>query len=262
MPIHPAPVPPEDDLEAASGEGLLGRFNFLDYLDELRRRLIISCAAVVVGFLLACFFIGPLFRAFLQPLEVLQGGRFIYTDPAEAFLIQLQVALIAGIVLAVPVVFFQLWALAAPALRRFDRGFVVPFVVAATLFFVAGAVFNHFVVFPISWRFLGSFGNDYVTFRPKIGPTFSLYVRLMLALGLVFEMPTVVFLLARMGLADARFLARHFKYAVLLAFVISAVVTPTADAFTQTLLAAPMILLYVISIGVAWLFKKRRDPAD
>jgi sec-independent protein translocase protein TatC len=243
-------------------EGLAGGFNLLEYLDEFRRRLVYSALAVAVGFGVAVYYVQALFDAWLAPLQALVPGgmKFIATEPTEAFIVQLQMAAIAGLVLALPVVLFQLWRLASPALRRLERGYGVPFVLAATALFFIGAAFSHAVVFPYAWRFLGGFSTDYMHFRPRIKPTFSLYFRMMLAFGFVFQLPSFVFLLARMGLATPQFLARNFKYAVLLAFVVSAVITPTPDLMTQSLLAGPMIVLYVFSIGVAWLFKKRRDP--
>lgn len=244
-------------------EGFVSRFNILDYLDEIRRRLTVSISAVLVGFVVATAFMDRIFRAWLAPLERLSERpiRFIYIEPTEAFFLQLQIAAVVGLLLALPVIFFQLWALASPALRKIERKYAIPFVCIATLFFAMGALFSHFVVFPYAWTFLGGFSTDFMEFRPTLGPTFGLYVTMMLALGAIFQLPTVVFLLARMGLASAGFLARHFKLAVLFAFVIAAVVTPTPDIVTQSLLAGPMVALYVVSIGIAWLFRKRRSES-
>lgn len=242
-------------------EGFVSRFNILEYLDQIRRRLLICVVAVLVGFAVAATFMRQIFDAWLMPLERLADKpiHFIYIEPTEAFFIQLQIAAVVGLLLALPVIFLQLWALASPALRQVERKYSLPFVCIATAFFVSGAAFSHFVVFPYAWTFLGGFSTDFMEFRPTLGPTFALYVTMMLALGAIFQLPTVVFLLARMGLASASFLARHFKVAVLVSFVIAAVLTPTPDIVTQALLAGPMVVLYVVSIGIAWLFRKRRN---
>ncbi len=131
----------------------------------------------------------------------------------------------------------------------------------ASLFFVGGAAFNHYVLFPIAWIFLAGFSTDYMMFMPRIAPVFSLYAMLMLAMGLIFEMPAVILVLARMGLVTAGFLWRHIKYAILIIFVASAVITPTGDMVTQSLMAGPMVVLYLFSIGLAWAFGKRRRHA-
>jgi sec-independent protein translocase protein TatC len=128
----------------------------------------------------------------------------------------------------------------------------------SSFFFIAGAAFSHYVVFPLTWRFFASFTTDILTFMPRIEPVFSIYLRLLLAFGLVFQMPTIVLFLARMGVVSARFLIRNFKYAVLVMVVISAVVTPDGGGVSLVAMTGPMILLYGLSIGLAWLFAKKR----
>jgi sec-independent protein translocase protein TatC len=242
----------------------LARINVLAYLDQFRRRLLISVASVFVGFCVALFYVSALSAYLLRPLQqAIEGGStFIYTDPTEAFLIQLKIAAIAGLVLAMPIILFQVWQLASPALRQKERKFVLPFVAFTTFCFVGGALFSHYVVFPVAWRFLGGFSTDYVQFRPQVGPAFSLWSRLLLAFGAIFQLPAIVFLLARMGLASAGFLARNFKYAIFLSVVVGAVITPTPDILPQLLLAGPMLLLYLLSIGIAWVFRKHKRPVD
>jgi sec-independent protein translocase protein TatC len=135
-------------------------------------------------------------------------------------------------------------------------------VLMSSFFFIAGAAFSHYVVFPMTWQFFVSFTTDYVTFMPRIEPAFGLYMKMLLAFGLVFQMPTVVLFLARMGMVTARFLWRNIKYAILIIFIVAAVITPSADMITQTAMAGPMILLYLISIALAWLFGKKRVTED
>jgi sec-independent protein translocase protein TatC len=182
----------------------------------------------------------------------------IYTEPTEAFMLQLKVAALAGIVIAAPAVMWQLWLFIAPGLYRREKRLALPFIVSTSVLFVAGAAFNHYVVFPIAFTFLGSFNKDYMEFMPRISPVFSLYSQLLLAFGLIFQMPVLVFTLARLGLVTARFLWKNTKYAILIIFIIAAVITPTSDVVTQTLMAAPMILLYAVSIVIAWIFGKQR----
>lgn len=260
QPAYPDPdskgheAPSHDDAD----ELATGKMSFLDHLDELRKRLFVSFIAVLAGFLVAFAFIDRIFSFIMRPLtEALpQGGRLVYTEPAEAFLLQLKVAALAGLIIALPVVLSQLWLFIAPGLYSHEKKFAIPFIVLSTFFFVAGALFSHFIVFPWAWRFFAGFSTDYMQFMPKVGPAFSLYTRMMLAIGAIFQLPTLVFFLARMGVVTARFLARHFKYAILVTFVVAAIITPTPDPVTQTLIAVPMLLLYTISIGIAWVFGK------
>jgi len=244
---------PDDEEEPGA------RMSFLEHLEELRRRLVISIVSVVAGFLVAFAFIGRIFEFIMRPLQQVlpEGGRLIYTEPAEAFLLYMKVAALAGLVLAMPIILTQLWLFIAPGLYAKEKKFAIPFVLFATIFFLCGALFSHFMVFPWAWRFFASFTTDYMEFMPRIGPVFSLYVKMLLALGLVFEMPTLVFFLARVGVVTPGFLVRNIKYAVLIIFVVAAVVTPGPDVVSQALLAGPMILLYGLSILIAWIFQKR-----
>ena len=240
-----------------------GRMSFLEHLDELRKRLVISALSLVAGFLICFAFISYIFdfimRGMREPLP--PGAELVYTEPTEAFFLYIKMAALAGLVLAIPVVLYQLWLFVAPGMYAHEKRFAIPFVFFATLFFVAGALFSHFMLFPWAWRFFASFStnSEILEFLPRIQPAFSLYVKLLLACGLVFQMPTMVFFLARVGAVTPGFLARNIKYAILLIFVFAAVLTPTGDPVTLTMMAAPMIALYVFSIAIAWVFRKRRN---
>jgi sec-independent protein translocase protein TatC len=255
--------PPGDD-DLSEDEAADGKMSFLEHLDELRKRLMWAIASALLGFVVALVFIGPIFAFIMRPLAATlpDGRRMIYTEPTEAFMLQLKVALLAGLVLAAPLILWQLWLFIAPGLYRREKRLAIPFVTAATLLFVGGAAFNHYVVFRLAFTFLGSFATDYMEFLPRIDPVFSLYARMLLAFGLIFQMPVLVFTLARFGMVTAGFLWRNTRYAILIIFVIAAVVTPTTDVVTQTLMAGPMTLLYMISIGIAWLVAPRRDRDD
>jgi sec-independent protein translocase protein TatC len=248
---------PDTDLDDFGG----GKMSFLEHLDELRKRIVYSVLAIFVGFLIACFFIEPIFAFIMRPLQqALPGdGKLVFTEPTEAFVLWIKIAAISGLILASPVVMSQVWLFIAPGLYANEKKFAIPFVLLSTIGFVGGAAFSHYVVFPMAWTFFASFTTDYMQFMPRIDPAFGLYMKLLLVFGFIFQMPTVVLFLARMGVITARFMIKNIKYAVLIIFIASAILTPTGDAFVQTAMAGPMIGLYIISIGLAWLFGKKRD---
>jgi sec-independent protein translocase protein TatC len=255
FPGTPSPYSPEPDEEEDDGSA---KMSFLDHLEELRRRLIISIGAVAVGFLAAFAFIDKIFAFIMAPLtRVIPGGKFIYTEPTEAFMLYIKGAALVGLFVALPVVMWQAWKFIAPGLYANEKKFAIPFVVFSTFFFLAGAAFAHYMVFPWAWVFFGSFSNEQLQFLPSIQPVFSMYIKMLLAMGLVFEMPTLVFFLARIGVVNARLMLRMFKYAILVIFIVAAVLTPGPDVASQCLMAGPMIGLYVVSIGIAWAFQKK-----
>jgi sec-independent protein translocase protein TatC len=229
------------------------RMSFLDHLDELRRRLLISVGAVFVGFLASFPFANQVIAFIMEPLQgmLAPGATLIITEPTEGFVLWLKVAALSGLMLAAPIVMLQVWLFVAPGLYVREKKLAVPFVFLTTVFFMGGAFFSHYMVFPWAFRFLAGFSSDFMVFTPKIAPVFTLYVKMLLSFGVIFQMPTVVFFLARMGIVSARFLVRNTKYAVLIIFIVSAVMTP-ADVVTQVLMAGPMMVLYGISILIAW----------
>ncbi|HVC18463.1 MAG TPA: twin-arginine translocase subunit TatC [Vicinamibacterales bacterium] len=251
-----APSEPAD--EQGRGDG--ARMSFLEHLDELRRRLMYSVAAVAAGCLVAFAFIDRLFNFIFLPLQQLlpNGEKLIYTEPTEAFTLYLELALLAGIVLAAPFIMWQVWLFIAPGLYSHEKRFAIPFVLLSSSGFILGALFNHYVLFRFLWVFLASFSSSYVMFTPKLDPMFDLYVKMMLITGLVFQLPTVVFFLAKMGMVTPRFLWKNFKYAILIIFIVAAAVTPSPDPFTQTVVALPMIGLYLMSILIAWMVRPIR----
>lgn len=263
---------PEEDFDVADypseeHDGLEsgGKMSFLEHLDELRKRIVYSVVAIGVGFLIACFFIQPIFDFIMRPLRdaLGPGGALVFTEPTEAFVLYIKIAAIAGLMMASPAVMTQVWLFIAPGLYQHEKRLAIPFVVLSSVCFVGGAAFSHYVVFPLTWNFFVSFQSDYLKFMPRIEPTFALYIKLLLAFGLVFQMPTLVLFLARMGMITARFMLRKIKYAVLIIFIAAAVLTPSGDMWTQSAMAVPMIGLYFVSILLAWIFgKKRANPDD
>jgi sec-independent protein translocase protein TatC len=170
--------------------------------------------------------------------------------------------LIAGTLLAAPFIMFQIWRFIAPALYANEKRFAVPFVLLTTVGAVSGAAFSHYIVFPYMIAFFGTFSSADLMFMPKIDDSFDLYVKMMIGMGIVFQIPTVVFFLAKMRLVTAQFLWRNIKYAILIIFIAAAVLTPSADPWNQTVFAAPMICLYVISIGIAWIVGPTDDAIN
>ena len=255
--------PPEIELTDVDDLDPGGKMSFLEHLDELRKRLIASVVAIVIGCGLSFFFIGDIFRIVIGPLQDMlpNGGRFIATEGPEVFMLYLKVGALTGLFVALPFVLWQLWLFVAPGLYAHEKRYAIPFVLFASVFFFAGAYFSHVVAFPYTWKFFLSFESDLVTFMPKLGPAFSLYVKMLLGFGIIFQMPTIVLFLARMGVVTAGFLIRHTKYAVLIIFILGAVLSPGGDVVSQALMAGPMLVLYAISIGVAWLFAKKRSTA-
>src|SRR5262245_8015683 len=240
-----------------------GRMTFLEHLDELRKRITHAVVALLVGFLIAFGFINYIVGFVYARLTAeIPGGAFIYTDPGEAFFIWIKIAAIAGLMISSPYVMWQVWLFIAPGLYANEKKLAVPFVVFASGLFISGAAFSHYVLFPLAWKFFASFSNDYIKFTPRVESAFDLYVRLVLALGVIFQLPMLIFVLARFGIVTARFLIRNFKYAVLIMFIAAAIVTPDGSVVNQVVMAAPMIVLYIISIGVAWIFGKKRTADE
>ncbi len=258
--------PAADDYDGWGGalpEGGGAKMTFLEHLDELRKRIVMALAAIAVGCLIAFTFVQKIYDFVMEPLNRLlpKGSTLVYNEPTEAFILYVKMALLAGVIIAMPVILLQAWLFVAPGLYAKEKRLAVPFIVLATVGFVGGAAFTHYLLFPWMWTFFASFANDKLTFYPRVEPVFALYVKMILGMGLVFQMPAVVYTLARIGLVTARFLIKSFKYAILIIFVAAAVVTPSGDMLTQALFAAPMIGLYIISIGIAWVFGKRRAKA-
>jgi sec-independent protein translocase protein TatC len=249
----------EDEEESAGG-----KMSFLEHLDELRKRIIWALLAVVAGFAIACLFLNPLFNFIMGPMTAAlpKGQTLIYTEPTEALMLYLKMAVLAGLLIASPGVMSQVWLFVAPGLYAHEKKMAVPFVLMSSAFFILGAAFSHYIVFPLTWKFFLSFSSNNLTFMPRIEPAFGLYVKLLLTFGLIFQMPTIVLFLARMGVVTARFLIKNFKYAFLITFILGAVLSPGTDPVGQVMMAAPMCLLYVISIGLAWLFGKKKTPVE
>ena len=236
----------------------------LGHLEELRSRLIKALLAIGLAFFPAYFFAGSLFELLIQPLQ--QAGpepvSLIGTSPAEAFFTKLKVSFIAALFLASPVVFYQVWQFVAPGLYESERRYVLPFVAFATFFFLAGAWFCHALVLPVSYAFfLEQYESINVQATLRISEYLTFTARMLLAFGVTFELPVFAFFFARIGLITHKGLLHFFRYAIVLIFVVAAILTPSPDVASQVLLAAPLLLLYSVSIGVAYVFGKKPESA-
>lgn len=235
---------------------------FTQHLEELRRRLIICSVAVAIGFLISYFFKEQIFAWLMAPLlKALpegQGQKLIYTAPHEAFMTYLKVSLLAGVGLAVPVILFHFWRFVAPGLYENERRYLYPIVFLSTFFFLGGALFGYFFVFPYGFQFFTSFANDYIAPMISTKEFLSFATRLLIAFGLVFELPLFSFFLAKLGLINASFLRRQRKYAIVLIFIIAAILTPP-DVFTQLLMAGPLLILYEMSVWITHFFGRKEE---
>ena len=251
---------PFDDHDEEPGEG---RMTFLEHLDELRKRITHAVGGLLVGFIISFSFINHV-EAFVYArlTKDIPGGKLIFTEPGEAFFLMIKMAALVGVLIASPYIMLQVWLFIAPGLYAKEKKLAVPFVVFSSALFIAGAAFSHYVVFPAAWTFFASFSNEFMEFTPRIDPVFSMYVKLILALGFTFQLPVLMFVLARLGVVTAGWLAKNFKYAVLLIFITAAVVTPDGNPVTQLLVGGPMVVLYLFGIAAAWLFgkSKKADP--
>ncbi|MFQ5721771.1 MAG: twin-arginine translocase subunit TatC [Candidatus Aminicenantales bacterium] len=237
---------------------------FLEHLEDLRKRLFYSFIAVIVAVIPAWLFSKDIYRILARPVTqyLPEGTKLAYTHLTAPFLVYIKVSFLAAIFFTAPFIFLQLWYFVAPGLYQKEKKYVYPFVLFTSFFFILGALFGYFVAFPFACNFFLKLGSD---FQPVItvDQYFSLALRLLLGIALVFEMPTLIFFLSRMGIVTSRWMVKNFKYAVLIVFIIAAIITPSPDMINQTILAVPMLALYSLSILIAFIFgKKRPKPKD
>ena len=240
------------------------RMSFLEHLEELRVRLIHSMIALCVTTAICWTWHEEIFHFLTQPLrKAYPDIKFIYTGPSESLVLYMKMSFFVGIFVAAPYILYQVWAFIAPGLYAHEKAYALPFILFGTIFFIGGGAFGHFYMFPVTFKFLGSFGGTDMQFLPKVDEYFEFYSWFLLGLGLVFQIPVVIFVLARIGIVTPGFLMRQFKFAVLASFIVAAIVTPSADVVNQTMLALPMMGLYLLGVLVAWMFgRARRKPED
>lgn len=236
------------------------KMSFLDHLEELRRRFFFAALGVFVGVSVCWFFSERLLELLLAPVTE-AFGDLVVIRPAEAFLNKVKAALAGGLFVSMPWIFFQVWAFVAPGLYKRERRWVVPVILVATLLFAAGAGFCYVVALPAAAGFLAEQGKEIFRSNITVDYAFGFSTKLLLGLGLIFQLPLIVFALARMGLVTGGFMARRLDVATFVCFVVAAIITPTPDIMTMTIFALPMLVLYIIGIGVAFLAAPRR-PRD
>jgi sec-independent protein translocase protein TatC len=242
----------------------LGSMSLREHLIELRTRLARSAVGVFAGFLV-CFSFAPELYAYLTaPLEKAMPPEsfMIFTGLPEGFLVEVRIAFIAGIFLASPFVFYQLWSFIAPGLYKEEKRFMLPLAFASAFFFIAGALFCYFVVFPVAFEFFMGFSTGAIRAAPSVGAYLSFATQLLLAFGLAFELPLFSFFLGRLGLLKARHLRAWRRYAILGCFILAALLTPP-DVYSQLLMVVPLLILYELSVLVVAVFgkKEKRQPS-
>lgn len=254
----------EDKKEDQSETAEKGQMGLLDHLAELRSRLTRACIWVAIGFGVCWYYVDPLFNLLVDPLlAVLPAGTHAqYTTLPEAFFTRMLVAFVAGLFLASPMIFYQIWAFVAPGLYDEEKRYIIPIAFLSAVFFIAGGAFCYFIVFPFAFNFFISYSSPEIVITPKISDYLSFVLKLLFAFGLIFEMPIFTLFLARMGIITAKAMRRFRKYAVVIIFILAAILTPP-DVLSQLLMACPMLLLYELSIGVATIFgrKKKSEKA-
>lgn len=236
---------------------------FTTHLGELRKRLIICFIAVAIGFCACYAFSKRLFEILMHPLLLAMPPeeKLVYTGLPEAFFTYLKVAFLAGILLAIPVIMYELWMFIAPGLYNKEKRWVVPIVFLSSLFFLGGALFGYFIVFPFGFKFFMGFASDAIRPLPSMKEYLSFSTKLLFAFGVVFELPLFVTFMAKLGIVDVPFLTKNRKYAILLFFVFAAILTPP-DVITQIMMAGPLIALYEVGVIGARMFGKKKITED
>jgi sec-independent protein translocase protein TatC len=249
------PSPVVETAQKRASEEMTG-MSFLEHLEELRRRIIYSFLYVVAGFCVCWWFHEQIFAIMQKPIVTALANhkmdtQLVYLNPTDPFNMYLKIAFLAGIFVASPFVLYQVWAFIAPGLYRNERRYVLPFMFSTVGLFLAGGYFGYKMVYPAALDFLIGWSAQ---FKPMItvGEYTDLFLTIIAGLGLVFEMPILVFFLSLMGILTAGWMWRNFRYSILVIFIIAAIITPTTDIMNMCIFAAPMIVLYLFSIAIAW----------
>lgn len=242
---------PEDDLET-------GKMSFLEHLDELRRRLVRIIIYLAIGFCACLYFCKEIYRFISIPItKAMNGAHLVYTNPTDPFTMYMKVAMIAGVFLTVPFSLYEIWKFIAPGLYRNEKKYVVPFMASTVFLFLAGGAFCYYFVLSAAYTILLQIGSEF-TPMITINEYLDLTLMMILGFGLIFEMPVIVAFLSMFGLVSAGFLWRKSKYSIVIMVTIAAILSPTGDAVNLLIWSAPMIVLYFLSIGVAYLFGRQR----
>lgn len=251
------------------------KMSLIEHLSELRKRILICLIALIIAFIFTFSYSEYIFKLLLFPLnytpqfslkdgivfvpdQKLQNTKLVFLGPAEAFWMNMKIALVAGFILTIPIIFYQLWRFVSPGLYSHEKKYVLPFVLTATGLFLAGVAFCYFIVLPFAMGFLLNYKvGDFLMPMLSVGLYIDFLLKFLLAFGLVFELPILIVITTRMGLITPQTLKKYRRLAIVLAFVVAAIITPTPDAFNQTLMAVPMIILYELGIWVSILLNKK-----
>ncbi|WP_291327336.1 twin-arginine translocase subunit TatC [Desulfovibrio sp. UCD-KL4C] len=251
-------VSEDSDEYGEAGDDEEPAMTFLQHMNELRRRFIRIFIACGVGFLACYSFAKPLFSLLMAPLVAVlpEHSTLIFTSLPEGFVTYLKVSFVAGIFLVSPYIFSQIWGFIAPGLYDHERKWMIPLAFLSAFFFVGGALFGYYVVFPFGCEFFMGFADEFIRPMPTLREYLSFSLKLLFAFGVIFELPLFIFFLSRLGLVTHTWLREKRKYAILVAFICSAILTPP-DVITQTLMAIPLVLLYEIGIWTSYFFGKK-----
>src|SRR5215471_15530475 len=239
--------------------------SFLEHLEELRRRIIYSLIAIAVGFFACWGYAEKIFEIMQRPImEALRRNgmsqTLVYLNPTEPFNLYLKVGAMAGLFVASPFVLYQVWLFISPGLYRNEKKYVTPFMFFTVALFLAGGYFGYKLVYPQALEFLIGYGKQF-TPMITIGEYTDLFLVIIIGMGVIFELPILVFFLSLMGIITAGWMWRNLRYSILVIFIIAAILTPTTDILNMCIFAAPMVALYVVSIAIAWAFHPRQRAA-
>jgi sec-independent protein translocase protein TatC len=257
-------MPVETDPEQEQEE-LSGQMSFLDHLEELRKRIINSLIAIGVAFGVCWYFGLYLYKMVVRPITAAGVTSLVASTPTEGFNLELKLAVMAAIFVAAPFVLGQVWLFISPGLYRHERRYALPFIFFSSLLFILGGLFAYFVAFPFALQFLIQWEKDMgLTVLINTSEYFDLFIMVELGLAVIFEIPAVIFILSRIGLVSGPFLLRNTRYAILISAIVAAVITPTTDIPNMMMMMIPMVGLYLLGVGVAYLFgkKRQREPGD
>ncbi|MDI1471589.1 MAG: twin-arginine translocase subunit TatC [Thermodesulfovibrio sp.] len=252
------------------------KMSLIEHLSELRKRIVVCLVALLIAFLITFSFSEYIFKLLLFPLnyspqlslkeglvfvpdQKLQNTKLVFLGPAEAFWMNMKIALVSGFILIIPIVFYQLWKFISPGLYQHEKKYIIPFVLSASGLFLVGVTFCYLIVLPFAMSFLLNYKvGDFLMPMLSVGLYIDFLLKFLLAFGFVFELPILIVITTRMGLITPQTLKKYRKLAVILAFVVAAIITPTPDAFNQTLMAVPMIILYEFGIWVSIILNKKK----
>ncbi len=259
--LPPLPSEPEDGQEPEQEEEK--SMTLMEHLSELRTRLVRSFIGIGLAFVLCYTFAEQLFAELCKPLMAAlpEGSKLIFTALPEAFFVYLQVGLVAAVFMASPYLFYQIWGFISPGLYDEEKKYMIPMALISAIFFLGGASFCFFVVFPYAFTFFVGFASEDIAAMPSLSEYLGFALKLLIAFGLIFEMPLFTYFLSRMGVVTATLMRKFRKYAILCIFIVAAILTPP-DVISQLLMAMPMMLLYELSIGVAAVFGRKKKVEE